>query len=204
MRNTILLLGLLFSCCLLTGCTSAPSPTRSRHRAGPRYAPPPGLVASHSIGSIDLWVNPDWMPSALTWRLFMPPVSTRHIAGQGSNDTGLDVQWGCQAFESALRHELHENAFEIITRSRRNSFYLEVILEAQSASPGLQTPVCIQAELTVPDHKGPVLILRTPARGSPIRQNGIMRAWGEAQDEVRVWAQQVASALDHVRRTRVR
>jgi hypothetical protein len=134
----------------------------------------------------------------------MPQVTARHTASQGSNDTGLDVQWGCQAFESALRRELHDHAFELINRSRRGSFYLEVILEAQTASPGLQTPVCIQAELTVPGHKGPVLILRTPAKGAPIRPNGIMRAWGEGRDEVCIWAQQVASALDQVRRTRVR
>ena len=203
-RSILLLLGLLFSCGLPSSCTSAPSPTRSRHRTGPRYAPPPGLVASHSIGTISLWINPDWVPSAQTWRLFMPQVTTRHTAGHGSNDTGLDVQWGSQAFQSALRRELHGHAFEIINRPRRGTFNLEVVLEAQTSTPGLQTPVCIQANLSVPGHKGPVLILRTAAKGSPIRQNGIMRAWGEGQDEVRVWAEQVASALDQVRRTRVR
>lgn len=149
-------------------------------------------------------MHPDWRPSAQTWRLFMPQVTTRHTANQGSNDTGLDVQWGCQAFEAALRRELHEHAFEVISRSRQKSFYLEVVLEAQSSSPGLQAPVCIQVNLSVPGHEGPVLIMRSPARGSPIQQNGIMRAWGEGKNEVRAWAQQVASALDQVRRSRAR
>ncbi len=202
-RNIPLLLGLLTLLGSNAGCGAAPEMTRSRHRAENRYSPPAGLNASHSIGTVNMWVDPTWQISARTWRLFIPKVSTRLAPGLGSIKTGLDVEWGCQAFESALRRELHDQAFEIVNRPRPGLYRLEVILEGQARASALQTPVWIQASLSVPGHEDPVLILRTPAAGSPIQENGVMRTWGEGKKAVRSWARQIASALGQVRSSRV-
>ncbi|HIG88084.1 MAG TPA: hypothetical protein EYQ25_13740 [Planctomycetes bacterium] len=203
MRTTLLLLGLLTLLGPNAGCGAVPEVTRSRHRTENRYSPPAGLNASHSIGAVNIWVDPNWEATARTWRLFLPQVRTRLAQGQGSKETGLDVEWGCQAFESALRRELHDHAFEIVNRPRPGLYRLEVILEGQARASALQTPVWIQASLSVPGHQKPVLILRTPAVGSPIQENGVMRTWGEGKKAVRAWARQLASALKQVRSSRV-
>ena len=203
-RTTLLLLGLLTLLGSNAGCGATSDVTRSRHRTENRYSPPAGLNASHSIGAVSMWVDPNWQVSARTWRLFLPKVRTPMAPGLGSTRTGLDVEAGCQAFESALRRELHEHAFEIVNRPRTGLYRLEVILEGQARASALQTPVWIQASLSVPGHEDPVLILRAPAAGSPIQENGVMRTWGEGKKAVRTWARQIASALEQVRNSRVR
>lgn len=204
MRTTLLLLGLLTLLGSNAGCGATSGVTRSRHRTENRYSPPAGLSASHSIGKVNIWVDPNWKLTARTWRLFLPQVRARLAKGLGYKETGLDVEWGCQAFESALRRELHDHAFEIVNRPRPGLYHLEVILEGQAKTSALQTPVWIQASLSVPGHQEPVLILRTPAAGSPIQENNVMRTWGEGDHAVRAWALQIASALEQVRSARVR
>ena len=139
----------------------------------------------------------------------MPPITARQAQGPSPKETGLDIQWGCQAFESALRRELQAQAFEMVTRPRSGLYRLEVVMEGQPKAASLDknvssTQVWIQASLTAPDRPNPVLILRTPATGTAVQKGEVMRTWNDSKKAARNWAWQLTHALNEVRRAKAR
>lgn len=82
-------------------------------------------------------------------------------------------------------------------------------MEGQASPPSLnktgpKPEIWIQANLSAPGRSEPVLILRTRATGPSVQKGGVMRTWNDGKKSARQWADQIASALDEVRRSQAR